>query len=195
MSKLGIKTYKTSPYHANSNLSERMLREVNRMLRAYSHQEHHEWSKYVEQIEETINTTMHDSTGVSPHEALFSTPPIKDIEEIVDFSWFVKPRKDMIQQIRNRLWVKAQERNRRQDKSKLCHVQYQIGDMVLLKNRQLPSGELGFMKKLFLLYVGPFRVKRINPNNTIVTEYEDGEEKGTVNINQVKPYKSLENKC
>lgn len=176
-------------YHANSNLAERVLREVGRMLRAYSHHKHQDWGKYFPQVEEAINSTLHDSTGMTPHEALFGTPPAREIEEIVDFSWFIKPRRELIYLIQSRLEAKAKERNNRQAKTKSTEIKYQVGERVLIKNRQLPSGELGLTRKLFLLYIGPFRIKKVNTNNTVVIEYEDGQEKGTININQIKPYK------
>lgn len=51
----GIKTYKTSVYHPSSNLAERVLREVGRILQTYCHQDHQSWTKYLEYTEESIN--------------------------------------------------------------------------------------------------------------------------------------------
>ena len=44
---LGVKTYKTSVYHPNSNPAERVLREVGRILRTYCFDKHQKWSDYI----------------------------------------------------------------------------------------------------------------------------------------------------
>ena len=44
---LGIKTYKTSVYHPNSNPAERVLREGGRILRTYCHSQQRKWEEYL----------------------------------------------------------------------------------------------------------------------------------------------------
>ena len=52
---LGIKTYKTSVYHPNSNPAERVLREVGRILRTYCHHQQKKWQEYLLATEEFLN--------------------------------------------------------------------------------------------------------------------------------------------
>lgn len=189
MLEMGIKTYKTSKYHPNSNMAERMLREIGRILRAYSHENQQKWSEYTLKAEEFVNLACHDSTGVTPYEALFKKRPPRVIEEIVNFEWFEKPQQDLVHKIETRVKAKAEERARRQNKGRYIQIQYQIGDKVLIKNRQLPSSENRLMKKLFLCYVGPFVVTETFTNNTVRLTFMDGRKKGIYNINQLKPYK------
>lgn len=189
MQDIGIKTYKTSIFHPSSNMAERMLREVGRILRTYCHESHQKWSEYTSRAEEFINLACHDSTGVTPYEALFRKRPPRVIEEIIDFEWFDRPQTDLVRVIEMRLNAKAAERARRQNKGRVTQINYQIGDKVLIRNRQLPSSENRLMKKLFLCYVGPFIVIETFANNTVKLAFINGNVKGTYNINQIKPYK------
>ena len=60
MKEIKIRTYKTSVYHPSSNPAERMLKEVGRLLRTYCHDQHLQWSEYVNQTEKFINLADHD---------------------------------------------------------------------------------------------------------------------------------------
>ena len=71
----GIKTYKTSVYHPSSNPAERVLRAVVRILRTYCHEEHCNWSKYVEAAETFLNLAYHVTIGASPYQVMYNRPP------------------------------------------------------------------------------------------------------------------------
>ena len=47
-------------------------------------------------------------------------------------------------------------------------IKYNIGEKVLIKNRELPSTIEGITKKLLLLYVGPYIITRDKGNNRCV---------------------------
>ena len=143
----------------------------------------------VSKAEEFINLANHDSNGVMPYEAMHKKRPPRIIESLVDFTWFTQPQKGIQVIMESRVKVKAEERARRQYKKRYKQVNYQIGELVLVRNRQLPSSKKKLMRKLFLCYVGPYIIDTVNNNNTVVIKYQDGKVKGTYNINQLRPYK------
>ena len=59
----GVKTYKTSVYHPNSNPAERVLREVGRILRTYCYKQQRRWEEYLSPAEDFINLAYHQSTN------------------------------------------------------------------------------------------------------------------------------------
>lgn len=64
---LDIKCSHTSLYYPKGNMTERVNREIVRLLRAYSSQ-HTKWSNYLHDIEKWINHAVHESTGYAPVE-------------------------------------------------------------------------------------------------------------------------------
>ena len=70
---LGVRTYKTSVYHPNSNPAERVLREVGRILRTYCHDKQRKWNDYIKPTENFINLAYHESIGDTPYTCLLYT--------------------------------------------------------------------------------------------------------------------------
>lgn len=67
MTKLGISYWYLSVYHPQSNLSERPLKEVGRILITYLHKNKHNlWYKYIKQAEFMVNRNFHETTGFIP---------------------------------------------------------------------------------------------------------------------------------
>ena len=66
-------------------------------------------------------------------------------------------------------------------------LKYKIGEMVLLKNRELPSTIEGIAKKLLLLYTGPYIIIKDNQNNTYeILDPISKSTKGTYNQASIK---------
>ena len=71
----------------------------------------------------------------------------------------------------------------------LLYTSYEVGDRVLIKNRELPSTVEGIAKKLLLLFTGSYTVTKNNLNNTY--ELQDPitkKIKGTYNQASMKRY-------
>jgi hypothetical protein len=66
-------------------------------------------------------------------------------------------------------------------------IQFDIGDLVWLKNQQLPSGRRGITKKFLPKYIGPFRVvKQTSPVNYQLVDTIDGKAKGSFHVERMK---------
>jgi len=80
----------------------------------------------------------------------------------------------------------VEQRNKNLDKEKKFHT-YAVNQQVLIKEHRLSSAEDHEIKKLFLLYRGPYTIQEVRSNNTLVVR-EDGGKLTTYNVKNVKPY-------
>ena len=85
LEKEGIKVIFSSVRHPESNPTERVMREIGRMMRGMCKEKHTEWANYVKEIENMLNITSHFSTEVTPHELHFGVPIMSEIEKLVKF--------------------------------------------------------------------------------------------------------------
>ena len=182
----GVKTYKTSVNHPSSNPAERVLREVGRILRTYCHQEHRTWNEYLEATEPFLNLPFHETIGASPYRIMHNKPPPREITSIIQFP-SMDPEEFSITTVHNRILHRAEMRRKREGEIRNKNIKYNIGDKVLLRNRQLPSSLEGLTKKLLLLYQGPYVITKDNKNNTYeLTTVETTKIKGNYNQAEIK---------
>jgi hypothetical protein len=189
---LGIKIIRTTTYHPEGNPVERANREIGRILRTYCHGKHTSLVSYVKKIEFWINNTMHSTTGYTPQVLMGKPHKTVTLRQLVEF-----PREDIkedtevvIQLARKKMKKMAQQRNLCIDKGK-TFIQYTVGQQVLVKEQRLSSAEDREIKKLFLLYRGPYIITEDRKNNTVVIDEEN--KKATYNNRNIKPYVSSNN--
>ena len=56
-----------SRYHSQANPVERTNRSINTAIRAYARTDQRNWDAHISDVERILNTTVHSSTGFSPH--------------------------------------------------------------------------------------------------------------------------------
>nr|CAI5850546.1 unnamed protein product [Callosobruchus analis] len=186
---LSIKVSHTSVYFPEGNITERVNREIGRMLRAFCYEKHTKWAQYLGQIESCLNEVVHESTGFSPKFLHFgiqtnsrmcefiNPPPNSDARQELTSMWVLAHKK---------LMTKA-ERKRTKRQGGL-EVVFKEGDAVLVRQHPLSSAEDSIIKKFCLLYEGPFWVSKvINPNCYEVTD-SNGLFAGRHNVKNLKKY-------
>ncbi|XP_058448953.1 uncharacterized protein LOC131428910 [Malaya genurostris] len=62
-----VKHWLNSRYHSQANPVERTNRSINTAIRAYARTEQRNWDVRITDVERILNTTVHSSTGFSPH--------------------------------------------------------------------------------------------------------------------------------
>ena len=143
-------------YHPSSNPAERVLREVGRILRTYCSNQQRKWNEYISAAEDFINLAHHQSIETTPYNAMFEKPPPLEITDIINFPQSQEYQFNKVQ-FHNKIVERIEERRRKyQNKVPLKIIQYQVGDKILLRNRELPSTMEGITKKLLLLYTRPY---------------------------------------
>nr|CAI5867607.1 unnamed protein product [Callosobruchus analis] len=186
---LSIKVSHTSVYFPEGNITERVNREIGRMLRAFCYEKHTKWAQYLGQIESCLNEVVHESTGFSPKFLHFGIQTNSRICEFIN----PPPNSDARQELTS-MWVLAHKKlmtkaeRKRTKRQGGLEVVFKEGDAVLVRQHPLSSAEDSIIKKFWLLYEGPFWVSKvINPNCYEVTD-GDGLFAGRHNVKNLKKY-------
>ena len=119
---------------------------------------------------------------------MYEKPPPREIQDIIEF-----PRSQEYKFNRIRFYNKlAEDQERRKNKYQKAIkkiISYEVGEKVLLKNRELPSTLEGITKTLLLLYTGPYLIVKNNNNNTyVLKDVNSNKVKGTYNQLSIKKY-------
>jgi hypothetical protein len=61
------------------------MRELGRLCRTYCYQSHTEWPKYLSYIEWVLKNTVHESTGLTPHELFCKEPNTPLVNDLISF--------------------------------------------------------------------------------------------------------------
>ena len=117
-------------------------------------------------------------------------PPPREITELITFPE-QPPEEINLQKVLNRVHHQAYMRRKKQEKKGIPNIIYKNGEKILIKNRQQPSSTKGIAKKLLLIYVGPFVIKKDNGNNTytyVIGYLNNNKIKGTYNKSEIKKF-------
>ncbi|KAI3822262.1 hypothetical protein L1987_09850 [Smallanthus sonchifolius] len=161
----------STTYHPQTDgLTEHTIQTLKDMLRAYLIDFGNSWETHLPLVEFSYNNSYHTSIKAAPFEALYGRKCRSPIfwAEVGDSQLtgpeLVLETSEKIVQIRNRM-AAARDRQKRYANKRRKPLEFQVGDMVLLK--VLPwKGVIRFGKrgKLNPRYVGPFKIlKRIGP--------------------------------
>ncbi|XP_042035243.1 uncharacterized protein LOC121781586 [Salvia splendens] len=168
----GTKLNFSTAYHPQSDgQTEVRNRGLEQYLRAFTADRPSKWANFLPWAELALNCFHHAGLGVSPFKALYgrdppnlvfanpsnSTPP--SVAEII------RQRSELLVELRRNL-MKAQQRMREAANKHRRHVEFEIGDSVLLKLRPYRQHSVARPQsaKLARRYYGPFEViERVGP--------------------------------
>lgn len=175
--------------HPQSNPTERVMRELGRLFRTMCSDRHTRWARVLPEVEVILNVTTHHSTGYSPHELHFGSPPLDIINKIIRFPPSTEVNHDVKIMLARERMIKQFESCQKNQKSK-SRVCINIGDLVLVQVPHLSNAIDKFTKKFFHLYEGPYRVsKTIGDNAYVLVEVLDPDRiKGTYNRLSLRRY-------
>lgn len=188
-------------YQANVNLSERRNRDIKIALRAFASQRHDDWDIHLPFITFCLNSTVSETTQVSPHELVFNFIP-RSLFEIYDpvanGNLTVDPPTQVIQEKRNRLTQLLKNINKNIRKAKVHQAHnynlrhsttvFNVHDLVLRRNHIISDKFKKITQKLAPLYIGPFRITKKLSNTQFLLETIQGKPAGLWEISQLKPF-------
>ena len=124
----------------------------------------------------------------TPYTAMYEKQPPREIQELIKF-----PKSPPYQfnklKFYNQMMENLEKRRNKYQKIKGKIIKYEVGEKVLLKNRELPSTLEGISKKLLLLYVGTYTITKNNNNNAYeLTDPISKKIKGNCNQQSMKKY-------
>ena len=124
------------------------------------------WSGILTAVSFVIRSTVHTTTKTTPMQLVFIRHAMPNMPFTANWK-FIEARKR-----------KLIERNNKRENSKRISHTYQVGDQILIKQRQ----ETNFGRNP---YKGSFTVISVRGTNVVVNE---GRVQDTYNIRQIKPY-------
>lgn len=189
LGKMGIRTDFTTKYHPQSNPVERYNREIGRLLRTYCHDQHTKWPNYLNKIEYWLNRLRSEVTETTPVQAFSGTRPKHQLEKIICFP--PQPKEEtndrLLCMIADKIKSKAQKRENKYNKNRQA-IKFKTGDKVLTKNHHLSNTQTHEIKKLFSVFEGPYEIKKIISEKTLVIFNHKTHKEELVNVAEVRPY-------
>jgi len=188
---------RTTAYHPSSDGQvERFNQTMTQMLHALTRVDRKDWDEQLLYVCQAYNATKHTTTGIEPNRLWFtydvSMPfdvmiPAPPKEEEVGQRAYVKRTQRRMRRIyqlaRERIGNAATYMKRLGDRAATKH-QYQVGDIVLLKNFRLPPGT----KKLQDRYLGPYYVLDRLGDQTLRVTRGPSDKPDVVHYDRLKPY-------
>nr|KYP36855.1 Retrotransposable element Tf2 [Cajanus cajan] len=156
----------SSAYHPQSDGQSEILNKCLELyLRCFTFDAPREWSRMLTWAEYWYNTSYHTSTGMTPFLAVYGRYPPKILEYVpletdpVTVKEQLLSRDDILQKLKFNL-QRAQQIQKQYADKKRFDVDFQIGDLVLVKLQPYRQHSLALRKnqKLGLRYFGPFAV-------------------------------------
>lgn len=131
--KEGIKILYSSIRYPQSNPTERVMRELGRMLRTFCHKKHTTWMNHINKIEQIFNVITHHSTGFTSYALQYDKDPKFKIKELVKYP---AQAKECLANIRIQLAADNLKRGTEQcRKGQKCisRIVLKLNDQVLLR--------------------------------------------------------------
>ena len=151
---------------------ERFNGVLSQYLRLFRNSEHSDWEKFVPYGVYAYNTSVQASTGFSPHFLLFGIEP--SVTRLSDEQLMINNCAEFYQRRAQLTHARAiaadriaaqHEYQKESFDAKHPASSLKVGDYVMI---DFPASEAGKSKRLQELRRGPFLVKTVNPNNTVV---------------------------
>ena len=195
----GVRHKFTTPYHPQSNITERVNRNIRAMLSSYVATKHNKWDMHLNALSFALRTAIHDSTGFSPAmmnlgRSLHLPFDRAMTDDVQDFSSRFEFRNELVDKLalvysKARICIeKGQATQKKHYDSRHRRVIFQEGDMVLVRTHFLSDKGKKFMKKLAYRWDGPYRVSKCCTPLTYELSSLDGKVFGVHNIQHLKRY-------
>lgn len=191
---LNIKVIYSSVRRPQANPSERVMRELGRLCRAYCHDHHRRWAWELQNFALFLNSLIHESTGYSPNELQLGIERIRLLPTAISGTLKHENQVSVESKLilaRETLISKAARRNLRHPHRPF--PEFQPGDQVLLKANTVSSAIKSETKKFLLLFEGPYKIKKRVSHATYVLQYlESDKERGTFHACHMKHFRQKE---
>jgi hypothetical protein len=189
-SQLNIKQTRTTAYHPETDGNvERFNRTMGDMLATSLTGDHCNWDEYLPYVIYVYNSSIHASTGETPHYLLYGQDPIEadDISSAFARKRCVDDRHDHFFKIwreaielAKETFMKAQLNQKRYYDVDASEREFSVGDSVVLKDMRLRS-------KFDPRWLGPYVITRKLGRLNYVVRIHDMNDEFVVHVNRMKP--------
>ncbi|GFY19326.1 retrovirus-related Pol polyprotein from transposon opus [Trichonephila clavipes] len=187
--RLDIKHMKTVTYRPQSNLTERVNRNLVQMIASFVEENHENWDQFLHEFAFALRTAVNETTNKTPAELFLGRKIITPFSKLINVTedakyvgsnierLFDEARRNM--QKKNKSWEKHYNLRRRD-------VHIKVNDLVLLQTHFLSATDRKQVGKFMPKFEGPYKVLEIKGNNLVI--WKNGRNI-TVNIDQVRVYR------
>lgn len=197
---LNITHKRTTPYHPQANITERVNRNLKAMLVTLTGR-HKDWDANISELGFATRTTVNRSTGLTPAYINLGKELTYPLENGFRETGQAHPRPisryaadlrsrlgDALRTARENLEAARLEQAAQYDKTHR-HLVYAVGDLVLRRTHPLSSAAHGFAASLAHRWEGPYRVTaRVSRLTYRLARLDTGEEPGPVHVGDLKTY-------
>lgn len=192
----GVTKKLTTAYHPQTNLTERVNRNLRAMIGAFVGQHHQDWDRWLPEFRMSINTAVHETTGVTPAVLALGRSIKGPLERLLykaptphtDAYHIIHQQEKLRQEVEKHVGV-AKARQARYYNDRRKSVQFAVGDQVWIRAHPMSKASNKFSAKLAPRWKGPARVEKLlGPNNYRVRWGTDLERVDNVNVVDLKPY-------
>ncbi|GFW17984.1 transposon Tf2-6 polyprotein [Trichonephila clavipes] len=188
--RLDIKHMKTVTYRPQSNLTERVNRNLVQMIASFVEENHENWDQFLHEFAFALRTAVNETTNKTPAELFLGRKIITPFSKLINVTedakyvgsnierLFDEARRNM--QKKHKSWGKHYNLRRRD-------VHIKVNDLVLLQTHFLSAAGRKQVGKFMPKFEGPYKVLEIKGNNLVI--WKNGRNI-TVNIDQVRVYRS-----
>ena len=175
--------------HPQSNIVERVNKEIGRFFRTITGHKHGGWAHWVPFVENCLNEIYHETTEFTPIELHLGTAPTRFWEK-----WLMPLMKQEIplgtklMMARERI-KRKREAHATKENDNARGTRYKVGDRVLVKACNLSNATDNLIAKFLTLYEGPYIVKeQVGPSTFLLTNPNTGEGRGVFHATNFRPY-------
>ncbi|KAM7285215.1 uncharacterized protein ISCGN_032173 [Ixodes scapularis] len=197
---LNIKHKRTTPYHPQANITERVNRNLKSMLIALT-ERHRDWDEHIVEIGFAIRTSVNRSTGFTPAFLNLGKELPSPLENglrnsdgasgrpLSTYAAGLKSRlTGALHDARENLDAARIEQAAQYDKNHR-HLEYNVGDLVLRRMHPLSNAACGFAASLAPKWDGRYEVStRVSRLTYRLTRPNTTEESGPVHVTDLKVY-------
>ena len=170
MNAWGIKQKFTTTYYPQSNITERVNRNIRAMLSSYCNSKHSKWDEYLPETALALRTALHTTTGFSPAMLTYGREPRLPLDNLVHPTSEdqTHSRTEYATQLIDRLSTlysqaklnieKATAQQKKYYDARHKPISFRPGDLVLLKTHHLSNKLAKFSKKLAVRWDGPYTI-------------------------------------
>lgn len=161
--RLSIKHILTTPYHPQSNLTERVNRNIGRMIASYVAECHEKWDENLGAFGYALRSSFHETTRLTPAELFLGRKILTPFERLASVleATTQQPSLEKLIHLAQRTQqniVKAQEKQKKYYDRHRRESDLSEGDYVLLHSHFLSSSANVVVQKFLPLYEGPYMI-------------------------------------
>lgn len=185
----------TTAYHPQTNLTERVNRNLKTMIASYVEDQHRQWDKWLGEFRFAINSAWHESTGFTPAEIALGRklkgPMERALQQLPDPNSPVYPilerQKELVSLVKENV-ERAQIKQKKYYDQRHKPIQFQVGGVVWVRTHPLSKADDGFMAKLSPKWKGPAKiVRKLGPVNYQVSLVSVPDIIDTYHVQHLKP--------